>query len=211
MAEITKEKILASADSLFSKNGVREVSIDDICRKLCISKKTFYQFYPQKEDLVGAIVSYHIDKTKSEFEKLSDSNNLMRAMKTLFDMVGKKKTMNSDKRMAYEIKKYYPETFRKNAREQECMMKEYFIAVFDEGAKEGYFRTDINRDASLLLCFLLHKGMVDYMENGQVAEGRKITFKKLAKSYEDIITRSLLTEKGYKEYFAQDKKDNSKK
>lgn len=56
MAELTKETIMMTANGLFSKDGVREVSIDDICRKLCISKKTFYQYYAQKEDLVADVV-----------------------------------------------------------------------------------------------------------------------------------------------------------
>lgn len=53
---------MMTANGLFSKDGVREVSIDDICRKLCISKKTFYQYYAQKEDLVADVVTYNVER-----------------------------------------------------------------------------------------------------------------------------------------------------
>ena len=43
MAEDIKEKILSTAYALFRQRGVRDVTIDDICRSLSMSKKTFYQ------------------------------------------------------------------------------------------------------------------------------------------------------------------------
>lgn len=58
---------MMTANGLFSKYGVCEVSIDDICRKLCISKKTFYQYYAQKEDLVADVVTYNVERKKDEF------------------------------------------------------------------------------------------------------------------------------------------------
>lgn len=81
MAELTKETIMKTANVLFSQDGVREVSIDDICRKLCISKKTFYQYYAQKEDLVADVVTYNVERKKAEFEKLVEGKNVVQILK----------------------------------------------------------------------------------------------------------------------------------
>ena len=107
-----------TANGLFSKDGVREVSIDDICRKLCISKKTFYQYYAQKEDLVADVVTYNVERKKDEFERMVEGKNAVQVLKAMFALIGRKKTMDKDKRMVKDIMKYYPETFIKRAEDR---------------------------------------------------------------------------------------------
>ncbi|HBN01593.1 MAG TPA: hypothetical protein DD383_03040, partial [Rikenellaceae bacterium] len=118
MAGLTKEIIMRTADSLFSEEGIREVSIDDICRKLGISKKTFYQYYAQKEDLVADVVTNNVRKKKDEFDRIVKGKDIVQILKALFSMVNRKKTMVKDKRMVKDIMKYYPETFTKHAEER---------------------------------------------------------------------------------------------
>lgn len=72
---------MMTANGLFSKGGVREVSIDDICRKLCISKKTFYQYYAQKEDLVADVVTYNVERKKDEFERMVEGKNAVQVLR----------------------------------------------------------------------------------------------------------------------------------
>jgi AcrR family transcriptional regulator len=47
-----KKKILKAAENLFMKYGVRSISMDDISRHLAVSKKTLYQHFADKEDIV---------------------------------------------------------------------------------------------------------------------------------------------------------------
>lgn len=96
---------MMTANGLFSKDGVREVSIDDICRKLCISKKTFYQYYAQKEDLVADVMAYNVERKKDEFERMVEGKNAVQVLKAMFALVGRKKTMDKDKRMVKDIMK----------------------------------------------------------------------------------------------------------
>ena len=51
-----EEQILNVSAKLFIDFGVKSVSIDDICARLHISKKTFYVYFKQKEDLLSAIL-----------------------------------------------------------------------------------------------------------------------------------------------------------
>ena len=44
-ADNLKERILETATTKMTVAGVRSVSIDDICRELGISKKTFYVYF----------------------------------------------------------------------------------------------------------------------------------------------------------------------
>ena len=209
MAELTKETIMKTANVLFSQDGVREVSIDDICRKLCISKKTFYQYYAQKEDLVADVVTYNVERKKAEFEKLVEGKNVVQILKASFALVNKKKTIDKDKRMAKDIMKYYPETFSKHAEDRNKAMHRFFVDRFNEGREQGLVRSDMDVDGVQLLICIMHEGMADYLEGGYHFEGAKVSFKSLAAAFEDIVTRVLLTQKGFEEYKSIDNSKNS--
>lgn len=209
MAELTKETIMKTANGLFSKDGVREVSIDDICRKLCISKKTFYQYYAQKEDLVADVVTYNVERKKAEFEKLVEGKDVVQILKAMFALVNKKKTIDKDKRMAKDIMKYYPETFSKHADERNKAMHRFFVDRFNEGREQGLVRSDMDVDGVQLLICIMHEGMADYLEGRYHFEGAKVSFKSLAAAFEDIVTRVLLTQKGFEKYKSIDNDKNS--
>ena len=51
-----KEKTEATAKELFWKHGFKKVSIDEICKKASVSRKTFYAYYPNKQALVLSII-----------------------------------------------------------------------------------------------------------------------------------------------------------
>lgn len=209
MAELTKETIMLTANGLFSKDGVREVSIDDICRKLCISKKTFYQFYSQKEDLVADVVAYNIEKKRSEFEKLVEGKDAVQVMKSLFSLINKKKTVDKDKRMAKDIMKYYPETFTRHLDKRNRELHHFFVDCFNDGMRQGLVRSDMDVDAVQLLTCIMHEGIARYLDGEYHIEGAKLSFKSLATTFEDIVTRTILTPKGFEEYKSLDNDKNS--
>ena len=209
MAELTKDKIMLTANDLFLQDGVREVSIDDICRKLCISKKTFYQFYATKEDLVADVVTNDVEKKKNEFRKLVEGKDVVQILKALFLLVNKKKTVDKDKRIAKEIMKYYPETFVRHLEDRNKAMHRFFVDNFREGMKQGLVRLDMDSDAMQFLVCAMHERIVDYLNGDYHVEGAKLSFKSLAAALEDIVTRSLLTPKGFEEYKSLDNDNNS--
>lgn len=210
MTVITKETILTTASDLFAKEGVREVSVDDICRKLSISKKTFYQFYPQKEDLVGAIVSYKIEERRRKVMRQSEGKDAVQILSSFFSQMSRKKTVDTDGRIAKEIEKYYPGTFEKNVKDKGKFFKEFFVKAYTDGVKDGLIREDFDVESVMLLLGLMHRGMVDYINDKFPFEGRKIPFKSLAASFEDMVVRSVLTDQGMEEYQAlkKEKQDN---
>ncbi len=200
---------MLTANGLFSKDGVREVSIDDICRKLCISKKTFYQFYSQKEDLVADVVAYNIEKKRSEFEKLVEGKDAVQVMKSLFSLINRKKTVDKDKRMAKDIMKYYPETFTKHLDKRNRELHHFFVDCFNDGMRQGLVRSDMDVDAVQLLICIMHEGIARYLDGEYRIEGAKLSFKSLATTFEDIVTRTILTPKGFEEYNSLDNDKNS--
>lgn len=60
-----------------------------------------------------------------------------------------------------------------------------------------------------LLIYIMHEGMAEYLDGGHCIEGKKVSFKSLSAAFEDIVTRVLLTPKGFEEYSSTDNCKNS--
>src|ERR1700751_826988 len=85
---MTKERILEKAHELFMRYGVRSVSMDDIAAQLGMSKKTVYQYYTDKEELVDAVLSAVLEKNRAEcFRDRENAENAVHEIFQAFDMV----------------------------------------------------------------------------------------------------------------------------
>src|SRR5688572_4295748 len=62
----TKERIREQAHELFMQYGIRSVSMDDIANQLGMSKKTLYQYFADKDQLVEAVVDAHISVLQTD-------------------------------------------------------------------------------------------------------------------------------------------------
>ena len=55
-----QDRIKQRADELFRRYGIRSVTMDEIAAQLGISKKTIYQYYTDKDQLVDAVTEDEI-------------------------------------------------------------------------------------------------------------------------------------------------------
>src|SRR5215813_13996179 len=71
-----KERILIKAAELFMRYGIRSITMDEIAAQLGISKKTIYQFFTDKDDMVYAVIGQEIKKNEHEcLQYRYDSND----------------------------------------------------------------------------------------------------------------------------------------
>ena len=63
------ENILVEVYALFTRNGIKSTTMDDVARALGISKKTLYQFVNDKPDLVSSVIAYQIELDKNDCDK----------------------------------------------------------------------------------------------------------------------------------------------
>ncbi len=145
-----KSEILKTAGELFTKCGLRSVSIDDICTQIHISKKTFYTYFPTKEDLIKdllAVIRKHKEeiaeancRTENAIDHALREINILRTDKS-------KKAFN----FYYDLRKYYPKIAEQHeAAERETMFK-YLCIGIRNGIEQGYFREDLNVEAMVIM------------------------------------------------------------
>ena len=107
-----KSKILDSATELFMKYGVKSVSMDDISRGLGVSKKTIYTFIENKKDLIFQVVGQFITADEIAIQQLrldavDAIDEMILIAKHVLQFLRKVKPS-----LAYDLKKYYPESWQ---------------------------------------------------------------------------------------------------
>ena len=73
-----RTKIVKTAMGFFTKRGVRAVTMDDVAHKLGISKRTIYELYETKEDLLYEVVVAHFKQRQASMaDVLSRCSDVM--------------------------------------------------------------------------------------------------------------------------------------
>src|SRR3954466_10033142 len=68
-----QDKILKTSLELFFKYGIKHVTMDDIAKELGMSKKTIYQFYKEKDDLINQLCQIELKAQECQFDELNES------------------------------------------------------------------------------------------------------------------------------------------
>lgn len=144
--EKKKQHIISEAIQLFLKFGVKSLTMEDIARKLGISKKTLYTHVKDKEDLLlQAVISFGKFEDKQLNEICSSGLNAidesLEIKKWVLEML-----RNIHPSVAYDIEKFYPSVSKRmKASRHEIVYRSIFQNIV-KGQKEGLYRADINPD-----------------------------------------------------------------
>lgn len=142
-----REIILESAIEQIKRYGLRRFTMDDIAQELKISKKTLYQHFPSKSELISTVVQEAIElEKKSTDDAVSQGESWLEKLDAALSVHS---CSNISYRQMDEINRYFPkESVYLN------MAGEYKVAVLrqllEEGIKEGKLRADINLEIIIL-------------------------------------------------------------
>ena len=139
-----KEEIVKRALNDFMQYGFKTFTIDDLASKMGISKKTLYEHFPSKNDLVEAVLDYALDMSCKNVETFVQGDgsvieNVYRNQKKVKEIFN----INSD-RPIWELQKYYSKTYERMEIEFAKSDARFIDKLLEKGWKEGLFREDIN-------------------------------------------------------------------
>lgn len=200
------ENILIVAARLFEQFGIRSVSIDNVCNELRISKKTFYTYFPQKEDLVDAVLSYQKRINFERFEKLFKDKNAIDSLILMIKEV-KKGVDSESQTMCFDLQKYYPKVFEKHESIRTAEMKLGFEMNLRQGIAEGFYRE--NLDVELISLF--HSVQIKNSFELMLHSSKKYTKKRLVDFFLDLMVHLIANEKGLKYMEEQNLKEPENK
>lgn len=139
-----KLQIIQQVKGLYQRYGIKSVTMDDVAGHLGISKKTLYENFRDKQDLVEHVLIVEHERT-CDFKSaiLSRSLNAIEEMFELYKLFNNiLKEYNPS--MVYDIRKYYPALFARVREIRRQSLLESVMANLEKGKQEGLYRRELN-------------------------------------------------------------------
>lgn len=148
--EATRRRIVETAREAFGTNGVRAVTMDQIAKRLAMSKRTLYELYGSKEELLLDCFKTHLCESEQHYETLKETaDNVLDVVLMVF--MKKLEELRSVSHTFLEELQSFPlvmKTLEENRTEQ----AQEAIEFLQRGVQQGYFRSDVNFHIVYQLC-----------------------------------------------------------
>ena len=190
-----KEDIVKRALNDFMQYGFKTFTMDDLANKMGMSKKTLYEHFPSKSDLVEATLDYALEmscKNADTFVQGEGSviENVYRNQKKVQEVFN----INSD-RPIWELQKYYPKTYERMKSEFAKTDALFIDKLLEKGWQEGLFRKDINVN----FCKVFYTSVQRLRSITHTFPEREFPFWETIYTILEYFFRILVNEKGLKE------------
>ena len=142
--EMMKDKIINKAKEMFLRLGFKSITMDDIACEMCISKKTIYKYFSNKDvlieqsvEMVHKEVHETIDQIVAKnFNAIEENFEIKRMFREMFK--------SAESSPIYQLKKHYPEVYAKALSSQIEVCEKCFSDNILKGIKEGLYRENLD-------------------------------------------------------------------
>ncbi len=189
----TKDRILHLAARLFLRNGVKSVSMDDIAAELGMSKKTLYKTFANKDEIVLAVITQHLDQAQCEC--VSVARPAADAVEQMLCLSRWAERQFSDihPSIFHDLKKYHPAAWRLIEAHKNSFVLEQLTQNLRRGVAEGLFRADL--DVAVLA--RLNLAQIDLTFNPDLYPPGQFAPVRVNRVLDDHFLRGVVTLAGY--------------
>lgn len=144
--DVKEKEILQQASEIFGRYGIKSITMEELSRQLGISKKTLYQYFTDKNELVEKTVNLMIERNNCSMRDILQKNmNAVEEMFEVYRFVGER-VRNHNQSLEFDLQRYYPQVFRTMRDVHRSKTLEALRNNLGKGIEEGYYRADINID-----------------------------------------------------------------
>ena len=196
MSQDQRNHIIKTAGELFFRLGIRSVSIDDICRELGMSKKTFYVYFASKDELIEQMLQANIDYMSGKMQDLLALKDFRQMVKVFLKrQEAEKNDVRRVPQLVYDLKKYYPRQFADFQVKCFETQKEYLKRYLELGVEQGLVRANLNIELTAILFAKIHS---DAIRDFEIIEAHNHNMHQLAHTALDVFVRGVLSDEGLK-------------
>jgi AcrR family transcriptional regulator len=141
-----KEYIVEEADKLFCQFGFKSVTMDDIAKHLGMSKKTIYQHFSDKDELVNILIEEKLRNQDCAMDFCASKAE--NAVEELFFVITNIHELlsNMNPKLFYDLQKYHPKAWLSFRAFKEKNLGKCIQLNLERGISEGFYRSEINTD-----------------------------------------------------------------
>lgn len=194
MSEV-KDKLLSGAETLFMRYGFKSITMDDVSRELGVSKKTLYQFFVDKNDLVNQCVEHYLESMNGICCHVMEDKTLdavSMVLKLTDEMSSIIKQVNPSS--MYDLKKYFKSSWDKLEIDRRSFIVNTITENLRHGMEQGLYRDDIN----IAITTEIYVHLVGYLTNPESYAKSDLEPKTMHLEIVKYHLNSICTEKGRK-------------
>lgn len=194
--EDKKLHILNNVGIMYLKFGIRSVTMDDVASEFGISKKTLYQYFNDKADLVSQVVNFHIENPIFDVNAPGIGNAIdsQFAVRSHFRKIIKYFNNNIE----YDLKKYYPKLYKKvHLMKREKIFNNTVLNI-ENGINEGLYREDL--DVKLIAKLQVGRMLFTLNSDNEIFSDTDLVSMEVFDKVVEYHMYAICTEKGIK-YF----------
>lgn len=191
-----KDKILVGAEVLFMKYGIRSVSMDDIARHLSVSKKTLYQHFADKDDLVYKMSEVYLDRSFRQYELIAQQSENSIDELSRISVCMKSDLENLNPSLLFDLQKYHSRAWGLYNEHKVKIISESVVRNIRQGIADGFYRPDLHVDIAAISRVV----MIEAGFNQELFPKERFNFIEVHTQLFELFVHGLCTDKGRKLY-----------
>ncbi len=204
--ETDNKEFLKTVLGLYSKYGIKSVTMDDVSRELGISKKTLYTYVSDKNELVEKVIDFQCKERIAWMKSLNLDK--LPALEALVE-VGKiinKMVSEFTPTFHYDLSKYYVKTYKKMMKINRQSMAESMLLNLKKGKKEGFYRQELNEE----IIVNMHIANAENLAEIGFYNSQKGNSEEIQRELFSYHLHAILNQKGLEEYNRLINSENTK-
>lgn len=191
-----KQKILKEASELFKKFGLRSISMDDIARHLRISKKTIYQYFSDKDEIITISLQQHLRSERTYLKSLKQeaTDSIDFLIKLNYFVLRHINRVNTT--VLFELHKYHTNAFNLIT----SFGKDFLLQIVLDNLKEGVSEGNYKEEYNLEVIARLRLNQCSMSLNDALYPRNQFKPEEVAREILDHFIAGIATEKGKRLY-----------
>ena len=154
-----REIVIKRAAEMITELGVKSLRVDDLAHDLAVSKRTLYEMFGDKEELLYHSIKLLLQNEANEIQSsVAESQKGIPALLEIFDAMIARSAVR--KRIMENLAKFYPELYERIMTEN----RDYGLAVLRERltklVEEGLISEMVNIDLSVTMFYYTSMGLM---------------------------------------------------
>lgn len=142
--EEKKEYYLEQIGKLFLRYGLRGITMEEISDELGVSKKTIYNYFESKADIVDMLLQRHLsNKNESMWEAISHGKNAIEILIGITNLM-KETIQDIPPLVKRDLVKHFPLQLKKSNEALKNKIYEYIKQNVLTGIDQGLYRSNLN-------------------------------------------------------------------
>ncbi len=189
--EKTRKRIIAHADRVFRERGFRKVTVEELCADLGMSKRTFYRYFADRDDLVVAVVVEGREKYLPEIiENLTSTGPVDEILRRHFDLLIHNVVSNVSTQVMVDIQVLMPELW-----DRIDQFRSGAVGIITELLRRGQREGSIRPDIDPTVAGKMIQGILTNVGHPRFLAEQGLSFDQFITTFKDLLLQGVLVPK----------------